>query len=91
MSDIEWVECPHCNGKKMEVPDCEECEGRGWVDDPDGGTMACPECNGESCSVCDGEGYVDAKHIQVDEGESTDFSGVLTTGNETTPRKENTD
>ena len=90
MSDIEWVECPHCNGKKMEVPDCEECDGRGWVDDPDGGTMVCPECSGESCSVCDGEGYVDAKHIQVDEGEATDFSGILTTG-ETTPQKENTD
>ena len=40
MSEIEWVECPHCNGKKMEVPDCEECEGRGWVDDPDTYPMA---------------------------------------------------
>ena len=61
MSDSEWVECPHCNGKKMEVPDCEECEGRGWVDDPDGGTMTCPECDDESCSVCGGEGYVAAE------------------------------
>ena len=54
----EWIECPHCNGKKMEFPDCEECEGRGWVDDPEGGTMMCPECNGESCSECGGEGFV---------------------------------
>ncbi len=61
MSEIEWVECPHCNGKKMEVPDCEECEGRGWVDDPDGGTMICPECDGESCSVCGGEGEIAAE------------------------------
>lgn len=61
MSDNEWVECPHCNGKKMEFPDCEECEGRGWVDDPDGGTMSCPECNGESCSTCDGEGWIAAE------------------------------
>jgi len=61
MSDNEWVECPHCNGKKVEVPDCEECEGRGWVDDPDGGTMTCPECNGETCSVCGGEDYVAAE------------------------------
>lgn len=61
MSDNEWVECPHCNGKKMEFPDCEECEGRGWVDDPDGGTMSCPECDGESCSICDGEGWVAAE------------------------------
>ena len=61
MSNNEWVECPHCNGKKMEVPDCEECEGRGWVDDPGGGTMTCPECDGEYCSVCGGEGYVAAQ------------------------------
>lgn len=58
----EWVECPHCSGKKMELPDCEECEGRGWVEDEElGGTMSCPECGGETCSTCGGEGYVEKK------------------------------
>ena len=37
--------CTACNGTKQAVPDCEECEGNGWVPDPDdGGTMTCPEC-----------------------------------------------
>jgi DnaJ-class molecular chaperone len=54
------ITCPHCNGSGMEFPDCETCEGRGWVDDPsDGGTMSCPECYGETCSVCNGELYID--------------------------------
>ena len=57
--------CPHCNGKKMEVPDCEECKGRGWISDPGGGTMTCPECDGESCSVCGGDGYVAAPPILI--------------------------
>lgn len=49
--------CKHCNGTGKEFPDCPECEGRGWVDDPDdGGTMTCPECDDEPCSECDGEG-----------------------------------
>ena len=28
--------------------DCETCDGNGWVDDPsDGGTMTCPDCEGD--------------------------------------------
>jgi DnaJ-class molecular chaperone len=28
--------------------DCETCDGAGWVSDPsDGGTMTCPDCEGE--------------------------------------------
>lgn len=27
---------------------CEECDGSGWVYDPsDGGTMVCPDCDGD--------------------------------------------
>lgn len=50
--------CKHCNGTGRAVPDCEVCEGNGWVDDPDdGGTMTCPECNDDKCDFCGGEGY----------------------------------
>jgi hypothetical protein len=30
----------------MANPDCETCEGNGWVYDPMGGTMMCPDCDG---------------------------------------------
>jgi hypothetical protein len=51
----EEIECTHCNGTLMECPDCETCEGKGWVDDPsDGGTMCCPKCNGDECLTCEG-------------------------------------
>ena len=61
----QMIECPHCKGTKMEEPDCGECGGQGHVDDPDGGdtdTMACPECGGKSCSICDGVGYLSSHH-----------------------------
>lgn len=59
MNEEQWIECPHCHGKKKEFPDCEECNGCGWVEDPeDGGTMTCPACNDEVCSECNGEGDV---------------------------------
>lgn len=51
--------CKECRGvgKKAE---CELCEGNGWVDDPeDGGTMVCPDCDGEAginCQECEGSG-----------------------------------
>lgn len=52
----DWM-CKHCNGSGMEAFDCSECSGDGWVDDEeDGGTMTCPECDGEKCSVCGGSG-----------------------------------
>lgn len=64
MSDVtkraaepEDLDCPACNGTGMAVPDCESCNGNGWVDDEeDGGTMTCPECNGDKCDTCDGTG-----------------------------------
>lgn len=57
MSEVE-KDCPHCETTKMEFPHCKTCNGYGWIDDPKGGTMTCPECNGEECSECNGEGYV---------------------------------
>ena len=51
--------CKHCEGTGYEFPNCDTCEGNGWVDDPDdSGTMTCPECNAESCSECDGTGEI---------------------------------
>lgn len=52
----DW-KCVACDGTGMAVPDCEACEGTGWVDDEkDGGTMTCPECNGDKCDQCGGSG-----------------------------------
>lgn len=50
------LKCEVCNGTRMAVPDCEKCEGNGWVYDPTGGTMCCPECGGDECEACDGTG-----------------------------------
>ena len=61
MNENEWIECPHCHGKKKEFPDCEDCNGYGWVDDPNGGTMTCSVCDDETCSECNGEGEVRSK------------------------------
>lgn len=55
--DSRFVECPNCSGTG-EASVCDGCNGYGWVEDPDGGTMTCPECGGERCSFCDGEGIV---------------------------------
>lgn len=52
----DW-KCTECDGTGMAVPDCEECNGNGSVDDPsDGGTMMCPECDGDKCEACHGSG-----------------------------------
>ena len=52
--------CPDCLGSgKKEL--CDECENRGWIDDPDGGTMVCDDCKGEAgedCEKCAGEGTI---------------------------------
>jgi DnaJ-class molecular chaperone len=41
---------------------CETCESYGWVPDPsDGGTMTCPDCDGDSaenCEECEGTGWI---------------------------------
>lgn len=54
--------CRTCQGSGRKCA-CETCEGNGWVDDPsDGGTMTCPECNGEAgepCVSCEGSGEGD--------------------------------
>ena len=54
-------ECLECDGTGNVNYDCEECEGKGWVDDPsDGGTMCCPTCNGEEpCPDCGGTGEIE--------------------------------
>jgi hypothetical protein len=53
-------ECKPCRGTGYKHEGCERCERDGWVEDlEDGGTMTCPECNGESaelCSICQGDG-----------------------------------
>lgn len=48
--------CSACEGTKMLVPDCETCSGNGWVEDPRGGTMMCPDCDGAECEHCHGTG-----------------------------------
>lgn len=51
--------CGYCNGSGRKE-ECEKCYGKGWVPDPsDGGTMTCPQCDGdaaEECNKCDGTG-----------------------------------
>ncbi len=49
-------ECPDCEGTGMLDHTCETCAGVGWVDDPKGGTMSCPECGGDDCPSCSGTG-----------------------------------
>lgn len=52
--------CEHCEGTGKLMPDCTECSGHGWIDDPsDGGTMTCPLCDDEECPDCEGKGEVD--------------------------------
>ena len=59
MNDNDYT-CKHCNGTGMEDPECEMCEGKGWIEDEEnGGTMTCPECDGEECSECDGTGEIE--------------------------------
>ena len=50
-----------CHDGYME-PECNTCGiNRGWVnDEEDGGTMSCPECDGDSgltCELCD-DGWI---------------------------------
>lgn len=53
--------CPNCDGTGKETPYCENCEGRGWVDDPkvDGDTLICSYCEDQECYDCAGIGYID--------------------------------
>ena len=58
-------QCTQCDGQRNKFLDepCQTCGNDGWVDDDiDGGTMTCPECDGEAgqiCTDCNGEGYYD--------------------------------
>lgn len=57
MKPPEDYDCPDCAGTGKEMPDCSECHGGGWIDDPeDGGTMTCPECGDQKCETCNGSG-----------------------------------
>lgn len=61
MDDPEWKVCEACDGTGYAHDECPTCERNGWVDDPKGGTMTCPDCGGDAaayCGVCEGEGYV---------------------------------
>ena len=53
-------ECIKCDDTGFVFPECETCGRKGWVEDPKyGGTMTCPECEGdaeERCVKCDGSG-----------------------------------
>lgn len=64
----EWA-CTECQGTGVAVPDCETCDGNGWVDDEeDGGTMTCPDCLGDRCEACNGSGEAagpEVKEIEI--------------------------
>ena len=50
--------CDACSGSGN--LECDTCDSAGWVDDPsDGGTMTCPDCQGEKCIECNGEGVIE--------------------------------
>jgi len=54
--DDDW-RCQSCNGTGKFLPNCETCQGDGWVhDDENGGTMTCPSCENEECGDCQGTG-----------------------------------
>lgn len=57
MNKADGNECEFCDGTGKMIPNCETCEGKGWVNDPsDGGTMSCPVCDNEDCDICHGTG-----------------------------------
>ena len=48
--------CKHCDGTGYEYDECETCGRDGWVYDevtPEGGTIVCPDCEGESDVLCE--------------------------------------
>ncbi len=53
--DIE-IDCDECDETGQNMPDCESCNGKGWTEDPCGGTMTCTECNDRPCFYCGGKG-----------------------------------
>lgn len=58
-------DCDCCDGSGYD-DSCQECEGRGWVDDEsDGGTITCPNCDGDNiCWYCDGTGISETDDVE---------------------------
>lgn len=57
MTNVDDWKCTACEGTGKAVPDCECCDGNGWIDDEkDGGTMTCPDCLDDRCEICGGTG-----------------------------------
>lgn len=49
--------CAACEGTGKLHPNCEPCDGLGWVAKETGpGSTECPECGGEKCPDCGGSG-----------------------------------
>jgi DnaJ-class molecular chaperone len=46
-------ECPMCEGKGTQVPDCETCDGKGKVR-IDSMWEDCPDCLNQPCEMCGG-------------------------------------
>lgn len=48
-------ECPCCGlcGVDCECVTCPDCEGKGWLEDPEGGTMCCEMC--DDMGIVEGE------------------------------------
>ena len=80
--EIEWVDCPECDGRGTEEcydcngsgkdESCDECDGSGEIEDPngeEGDTLVCDECDGSGemgCYRCVGEGNYDCSYCGGD-------------------------
>lgn len=50
---MERMNCEHCRQTGLEYPDCEPCQGMGFVVDEETMTIQdCPECENEPCNEC---------------------------------------
>ena len=46
-------DCSHCNHTGQQYPECDECQGLGFIVDPETATTKdCPECENEPCNEC---------------------------------------
>jgi|AntDeeMetagen681_2_1112603.scaffolds.fasta_scaffold08533_4 DnaJ-class molecular chaperone len=54
------MNCAVCDGTGYLSDECGTCGRAGWIeDDQDGGTMTCPDCDGDAdqtCDECEGTG-----------------------------------
>jgi len=76
--ETDWVDCPECDGWGTEEcfdcdgsgkdESCDECDGYGEIEDPngeEGDTLVCDECDGSgemNCYRCEGSGNYDCSH-----------------------------